>query len=40
MNTQDIILIILTIPMVFAAGILLMLNNEYKKTLRRDEKNR
>jgi hypothetical protein len=40
MNTQDIILITLTIPMVFLTGILLMLNHNYKKTLRRNEKNR
>ena len=40
MNIQDLILITITIPMVFITGILLMLNHEYKKTLRRSEKNR
>jgi hypothetical protein len=40
MNTPDLLVIALTIPITFLIGILLMVNHEYKKTLRRPPKNR
>lgn len=40
MNTLDLLAIALTIPMTVLIGILLMINHEYKKTLRRAPKNR
>jgi hypothetical protein len=40
MNISDLIIITLTIPMVFVIIVLSMLTHEYKKVLRRKEKNR
>jgi hypothetical protein len=37
MNTQDIILITLTIPITIAIVILSMINHEYKKSLRKKQ---
>jgi hypothetical protein len=38
MNVSDLILIVLSIPMIFITGILIMLNHEYKKSLRNKDK--
>jgi hypothetical protein len=39
MNTSDLLVIVLSIPMLFIIGILVMLNHEVKKSLRRASQN-